>query len=195
MTGADKPENTPEQSPEDTQAEPRPLGGPHPPSLGECGGDEIQAERPEDWQESKELGSAEISAGELGAYGATVRRVEWMIGAAGAVCAVAVAWPLGWALAAGVLLGTVLGWINFRWLAASVNAIGERIVKVKSPERGAAVVARGVGRIFLIALFAYVIFTYSVRGLLGFLTGLAMPVVAMMCEAVYEFVASNRRSS
>jgi hypothetical protein len=107
----------------------------------------------------------------------------------------AAVWPLGWAVAAGMLLGTALGWINFRWLAASVNAIGERIVKVKSQERGAAVVARGVGRIFLIALFAYGIFACSVRGLMGFLAGLAMPVIAMMCEAVYEFVASIRRSS
>ena len=65
----------------------------------------------------------------------------------------------------------------------------------KSPERGAAIVARGVGRIFLIALVAYVIFTCSLRGLVGFLAGLTMPVIAMMCEAVYEFVASNRRSS
>jgi hypothetical protein len=92
-------------------------------------------------------------------------------------------------------VGTLLAWINFRWLAASVNAIGERIVKIKSQERGAAVVARGVGRIFLIVLFACVIFTCSVRGLVGYLAGLAMPVVALMCEAVYEFVASIRRSS
>jgi hypothetical protein len=80
-------------------------------------------------------------------------------------------------------------------LADSVNAIGDRIVKAKSQERGATVVARGVGRIVLIALVAYVIFAYSVRGLMGFLTGLAMPVIAMMCEAVYEFVASSRRPS
>jgi hypothetical protein len=151
--------------------------------------------RAEDWPESDALGQVEVSAQEMVTYGATLRRIEWMTVAAGAVCAAVVVWPLGWALAAGMLLGTVLGWINFRWLARSVNAIGERIVKIKSEERGAAVVARGVGRIFLIALFAYGIFTYSVRGLVGFLTGLAMPVVAMMCEAVYEFVASSRRPS
>jgi hypothetical protein len=29
----------------------------------------------------------------------------------------------------------------------------------------------------------------------GFLAGLAMPVIALMCEAMYEFVASYRRSS
>ena len=138
---------------------------------------------------------AMVSAQEMAIYGATVHRVERMIAVAGVVCAVAVVWPLGWPLASGVLIGTVLGWINFRWLARSVNAIGDRIVNVKSEERGASVVARGVGRIFLIAVFAYGIFTCSVRGLVGFLVGLAMPVIALMCEAVYEFVASNRRSS
>jgi len=167
------PENPPEGSSEETRGAPQ----------------------PEDWQESEELGCAEVSGQELADYGAIVRRIEWMTGAAGAALALAVAWPLGWAVAAGVVLGTALGWINFRWLAASVNAIGERIVKVKSQERGAAVVARGVGRIFLIVLFAYVIFNYSVRGLEGYLAGLAMPVIALMCEAMYEFVASIRRSS
>jgi hypothetical protein len=162
---------------------------PHSPNPGEWGTPE------EDWPESEELDWAETSAQEMAAYAATVRRIEFLIGVVGAVGAAAVAWPLGWAVAGGVVAGTVLGWINFRWLAASVNAIGERIVKVKSRERGAAVVARGVGRIFLIALVAYVIFTCSVRGLVGFLAGLAMPVIALMCEAAYEFVASNRRSS
>src|ERR1700687_3052410 len=159
------------------------------------GGDEAAELAPEDWPESPELGWAETSAQEMAACRATLRRIERMIGIAGAVCALAAVWPLGWAVAAGMLLGTALGWINFRWLAASVNAIGERIVKVKSRERGAAIVARGVGRIFLIALFGYVIFTYSVRGLAGFLAGLAMPVIALMCEAAYELVANYRRSS
>ncbi len=150
---------------------------------------------PEDWPESPELGWVEISAQEMVAYAATVQRIERMTVAAGAICAAAVAWPLGWPLAVGILIGTLLGWINFRWLAASVNAIGGRIVNAKSRERGGAVVARGIGRTFLIALVAYVIFTCSVRALVGFLAGLAMPVVAVMGEAVYEFVASNRRSS
>jgi hypothetical protein len=158
-------------------------------------GDEAAETAAEDWPESAELGWAETSAQEMAVYRATLRRIEWMIGIAGAVCALAAAWRLGWAVAAGMLVGTALGWINFRWLAASVNAIGERIVKVRSQERGAAIVARGVGRIVLIALFAYGIFICSLRGLMGFLAGLAMPVIAMMCEAAYEFTASIRRSS
>lgn len=165
---------------------------PHAPGEDEGGAPAPQAE---DWPESGELASAEISAQEMAGYAVTVRRIERLIGVVGAILAACVVWPLGWPLAVGVVAGTVLAWINFRWLASSVNAIGERIVNVKSTERGAAVVARGVGRIFLIALVAYGIFTCSVRGLVGFLAGLAMPVIALMCEAVYEFVASNRRPS
>ena len=127
--------------------------------------------------------------------GQTLHRIERMILIAGVASAAAVLWPLGWQVAAGVLLGAALGWINFRWLAASVNAVAERIVKAQSRERGDMVVARGVGRLGLIALFAYGIFECSVRGLMGFLAGLAMPVVAMMCEAAYEFVVSIRRPS
>jgi hypothetical protein len=162
---------------------------------GEARGDEAAELAPEDWAESTELGWTEISEQEMVVCRATLRRIEWMIGIAGSVCALAAIWPLGLEVAAGMLVGTALGWINFRWLAASVNAIGDRIVKAKSQERGATVVARGVGRIVLIALVAYGIFAYSVRGLMGFLAGLAMPVIAMMCEAVYEFVASSRRPS
>jgi ATP synthase I subunit len=137
----------------------------------------------------------EQEAQEVALCGETLRRIERTTAVAGAVCAL-VAWArFGWPVAVGLLIGTFLSWINFRWLAASVNAIGERVVKAQSRERGAAVVARGVGRIGLIAVFAYGIFECSVRGLMGFLAGLAMPVIGMMCEAAYEFVVSIRRPS
>lgn len=169
---------------------------PHSPEDSGGVSDEAHEElRPEDWPESGDLACAESSAQEMAAYGATVRRIERLIVIAGAVCAGVAVWPLGWPLAVGLVVGTALAWINFRWMAAGINAIGERIVKAKSEERGAVVVVRGVGRIFLIALVAYGIFVCSVRGLVGFLAGLAMPVIALMCEAMYEFVASYRRSS
>jgi hypothetical protein len=150
---------------------------------------------PESWPDSPELASAAVSAAEMEVYRGTVRRIARMIGAAGVICAAAVAVPLGWQLALGVLGGALMGWLNFRWLAATVNAIGARIVNAQSRERGAAVVVRGIGRILLMAIAAYGIFTCSVRGLVGFVAGLAMPVVAVMCEAVYEFVAGIRRTS
>ncbi len=169
---------------------------PHSPEEGGCGPpaqSEVSAIplKPKDGLN----GPPETPAEEMASYWATVRRLEWMIGVAGAVVAGTVGWRVGWVVAACLLLGTAMAWVNFHWLAASVNAIGERIVKSQSGERGAAIVARGVGRIFLIAVCAYVIFTYSARGLVGFLAGLTMPVIAMVCEAVYEFAASIRRPS
>jgi len=217
MRDEEKPEGMPEipHSPKEASQpgtrQPMPL---RPQALGGCGPPDEFAENPlkpttglngppaedgtpgeEAWEDSAELASGEASPQEMATYETMVRRLEWMIVVAGAVVAASVAWPLGRIVAACLLLGTALAWINFHWLAASVNAIGERIVEHESGERGGAIVARGVGRIFLIALFAYVIFRLSERGLVGFLAGLTMPAIAMMCEAVYEFAASNRRPS
>lgn len=174
MCDAEKPENEPEGLPEE----------------------QSQAElAPEDWQESSELGSAEVSPEELRTYDVAIRKIQWMTGGVGAICAAALVRPFGWTVAAGLLLGTFMGWLNFRWLVASVNAISERIVNAKSRERGAAIVARGIARILLMLVAAYGIFRCSVRGLEGFLAGLTMPVVAILCFAMHEFVANIRRSS
>ena len=135
-----------------------------------------------------------VSEQEMAACGETLRRIERMIGVR-ARCVAGGGLAAGLGGGGGSACGNGAGMDQF----PLVGCFGERDWRAhcesKSQERGAAVVARGVGRIFLIVLVAYVIFTYSVRGLVGFLAGLAMPVIAMMCEAVYEFVASNRRSS
>lgn len=177
MTSAENPEDSTGGSPD-----------------GAAGDTDVEL-RAEDWPDSPELGCGESSPQEMEAYWATVRRIQRMTLVAGAAFAAAAAWLQGWVLAAGLLAGAVVACINFRWLAASVNALGESIAMVKNKGQGAAAVARGVGRIFLIALFACVIVRYSMRGLVGFLAGLVMPVVAMMCEAAYEFVVGNRRLS
>jgi ATP synthase I subunit len=168
--------------------------------------DETSREDPETAQPESEFSPPEFldltpeqQAQEFALCQRTLRRIERMIGVAGLVASFFALIRFGWAVAVGVLLGALLSWINFRWLAASVNAIGERVVRAQSRDGatsggapgGATVVARGVGRIGLIALFAYVIFECSVRALMGYLAGLAMPVIAMMCEAAYEFVVSR----
>lgn len=150
---------------------------------------------PEDWQESPGLAKPEVNAREMAEFARTVRRIERMIAVAGLICAAAAAWALGWQPAVGVLAGTLVGVVNFRWLAATVDAVGARVVNAGSRERGGAVVVRGMGRIFLMALAVYGMFRWSVPGLVGFMAGLAVPVLAMMCEAAYELVAGIRRTS
>lgn len=160
-------------------------------------GEEAEAEDEYGAPEYLEL-SPEQAAQEAALARATLRRIERMILAAGGLCGAAAAWPLGGVVAVGILLGTLLGWLNFRWLAASVNAVGERIARASDEPRraasGASIMVRGIGRIVLIALVAYGIFAWSLHALVGFLAGLAMPVAAMMCEAAYEFAAGRRPS-
>jgi hypothetical protein len=147
------------------------------------------------WPKPEPQNWDDISTNELGAYPDTIRRVERITLAAGFLCTVAAFPTFGWLPAAGVLLGTLMGWLNFRWLASSVKAIGERVAQVKPSDSAFVAVIRGVSRGVLILIVGCVILTCSVRALVGYLAGLAMPVVALMCEAVYEFVAVNRRSS
>ena len=153
-----------------------------------------EALAPEDWMESPELGWAAPGPAEMADYEGLMRRVGRGILLLGAIGSLAALWRLGWPLAAGWAVGTLVAWLNFRWLAQSVEAIGERIVHAGSREKGRAAVVRGIGRIFLIAIVAYGIFSCSVRSLVGFLAGLAMPVLALMCEAAYEVLAARRRS-
>jgi len=93
----------------------------------------------------------------------------------------------------GALLGTALAYFNFTSLARSVQALGERVVKGQSGEHGGIIVVRFLGRICLIALVAYGIFTYSEWGLYALLAGLSLPVAAMLCEAAWELIAAVRR--
>lgn len=135
------------------------------------------------------------SAVALAPFHALVRRTLQGAALLGLLAALAAVVPLGWSLAASLAFGTALGCLNFYWLAKTVNAVGERVTNQASHERGAIVVFRGLLRLGLIVLFAYVIFSCSVRGFVGYAAGLAMPVFALMGEAVYELLASLRRTS
>jgi hypothetical protein len=55
---------------------------------------------------------------------AALRRIEWLtlvLGGAGAAWA---GWRWGWRGSAGLAIGALVSWINFRWLKGSVQAFG-----------------------------------------------------------------------
>jgi ATP synthase I chain len=95
--------------------------------------------------------------------------------------------------ALGVLIGSGLAYWNFRYLASSVNSLGERIVVGHSRESGGSIVFRFISRILLVGLAGYAIFLSSPGSLSGFLVGLCMPVPALMWEAAYEGFTALRR--
>jgi hypothetical protein len=126
-------------------------------------------------------------------YEHAIERMQRAMLAAGAIVVAIAAVFFGVAAAAGALLGAVLSWHNFRWLAKTVNALGERITTGQSRERGGLIVFRFTARILLLGVGAYAIFKYSRGSLYGYLAGLCVPVPALFCEAAYELFVSYRR--
>jgi hypothetical protein len=124
-------------------------------------------------------------------YRLAEQRIEWLtlsLGGAGAVFA-AVRW--GWRPAAGVAVGTVLTWLNFRWLKQGVNAL----VELSTAQAGAdhprvpgTVYLKFFGRYALLLLVVYVILLRSLVPLPAILGGLFAVVAAVMIEVLFELV-------
>ncbi len=128
-------------------------------------------------------------------YRAAERRIEWLtlaLGAAGAVFA-ALRWD--WRAGAGVALGALLTWLNFRWLKQGVGAL----VTVSTVQAGSehARVPRSVylkffGRFALLLLVVYVILSRSLLPVAAVLGGLFAVVAAVMLELLFELVRGKR---
>ena len=99
----------------------------------------------------------------------------------------------GWQASVGTAIGTLAGYEGFAGLSRAVNALAERITGAGSRESGKRVVIGFVGRYLVVGAAAYVIFTVSRIALYGFIAGLCLPALAMMCEAGYELTVALRR--
>jgi hypothetical protein len=126
-------------------------------------------------------------------YSGAVARVGRLILWLTAPAALAAGLWLGWQAAIGAAIGALAGYESFVGLSRAVNGLAERITVTGSRESGKRIVARFVGRYLVVGVGAYVIFTVSRIALYGFITGLCLPVVAMMCEAGYELTVALRR--
>ena len=95
--------------------------------------------------------------------------------------------------AAGFLLGAFISYVNHVWLESMVAALGDRITSGQSRERGGVIVVRAVLRYAFIALGAYVIFRVSLAALYGFVAGVCLIIVVVICEAAVEIYVGLRR--
>ena len=126
---------------------------------------------------------------------AALRRIEWLtlvLGGAGAAWA---GWRWGWRGSAGLAIGALVSWINFRWLKSTVAALADAVFATGNPASRPAVVLRFITRFALIALVTYVIFTSYPVAFHGFLGGLFVPVLAIFMEAAYVVLAAVRPST
>src|ERR1700731_2512770 len=94
-------------------------------------------------------------------YARTIDRVQRvMIVIAVAASATAQAY-LGWPISLGVLLGWIIGYVNFRWLKSVVSGLAELTVQSGTPASSRGIVYRFLLRYFLMALVGFAILTVS----------------------------------
>jgi len=125
------------------------------------------------------------------------RRVEYLTLAVGTGAALVVAWRWSWAHAAGVVVGALLAWINYRWMKQGVNALAglataqAEAAKVRVPMR---VYVKFFARYALLIGVLYVIFSRSLLPAVAVLGGLFTLVIAVMLEMLYELVRGDHRA-
>lgn len=98
-----------------------------------------------------------------------------------------------WGSALGLAVGALLACLNFVWLHHGAGLTVERMLHpgATSPSQGR-VAFSFVARYMAILAVAYVILKSYPRMRIAFMVGLACPIIAAMCEAVYEAVKINQ---
>jgi hypothetical protein len=139
--------------------------------------------------EQSTIGSDQAAA--LASSTRTERRIGWLTLVLGGATAVIVAILRHPAWAEGLAIGTVLAWLNFRWLRQGLDAL----VRVATAQEGAAKPRIPFGTWFrlmfryaLIAFCVYVIFEYLKVPLASMVVGLCALGAATMAASVYEIL-------
>jgi hypothetical protein len=117
--------------------------------------------------------------------GAAVRLSRFMIGLA-AILTAAGWWKFGRLPALGFFGGSVIAFLNFRWLKSGVSGLADRATNAGKAQSGAGIVARFLLRYVLMGIAAYVILLSFPACLPGLFGGLFLPVGAIACEGAYE---------
>src|SRR5579864_4741372 len=117
-------------------------------------------------------------------FDAALRRIaRWTIALAAAGCLVSLSLR-GWKWALPFLLGAGASWLNFRWLKRVVDALAGA-AQAKPRARFAVLIGL---RYLLLAAGAYAIVNFTALSLPGALTGLFVPVGAVILEIIFELI-------
>jgi len=129
----------------------------------------------------------------------TERRMAWLtlvFGFAAAIVTCAVTRNYIWA--AGLAIGAVLAWLNFRWLRRGLDAL----VAASTAQSEAAKARVPIGAYFralfryaLLALTAYAIFIFLRVPLASMVVGMCSLAAAAIAASVYELSHSQRDRS
>ncbi len=141
--------------------------------------------------EHSTTGENQVSPSASAVFARTERRIAWLTLVLGGAAATVVAIVRQWAWGEGLAIGTVLAWLNFRWLKRGLDAL----VKVATAQEGAAKARIPFGSWFrlmfrygLIAICVYVIFEYLKVPLASMVVGLCALGAATIVASVYEIL-------
>jgi len=129
-------------------------------------------------------------------YELTERRIARLTLIVGVLAAAGASFLFTIRVGAGVLVGAVLAWINFRWLEHALNSVMRAsIAQAGSPEARVPVLSYlgMIARYALIAGVVYVIFSRLQIPMLSMLVGLCALGVATMAATVWEVVSPAGR--
>ena len=127
-------------------------------------------------------------------YRAAERRIEWLTLALGMAGAVFAGGRWGWRSGAGVTLGAVLTWLNFKWLKQGVDALVRISTAQAGSERArvpASIYLKFFGRFALLLVVVCVILSRSLLPMSAVLGGLFAVVAAVMIEVLFELVSGS----
>jgi len=130
------------------------------------------------------------------AFAAIERRLEYFLVGAGAAMSLGAA--VGWGLRAGIgaAAGTLVCWLNFRWLrqgAAALVRLGLAQAGVEQVHVPKTVHAKFLGRAMLLLVAAYAMLVWLHLPAIAVLCGLVAVVPAILLEVGYELAHGHHR--
>jgi ATP synthase I subunit len=135
-------------------------------------------------------------AGPIGAI--TERRIAWLTLLIGSLASVAALLSRRPTFAAGLTIGTILAWLNFRWLARGLDALVAQSRAQSGQEKPRVPVSTyflTVFRYTLIALAVCVIFKFLYVPLVSMILGLCALGAAAIAASVYEVLTGPKHGS
>jgi hypothetical protein len=124
------------------------------------------------------------------------RRLEYFLVGVGVAAAIAGTAGWGWGAGLAAAVGTLLCWLNFRWLRGGARALvslGLAQAGVEQVRVPRSVHVKFFGRLVLLLVSAYVILVWLRLPAVAFVCGLTAVVPAILLELVYELVHGHGR--
>src|SRR5229473_681791 len=126
-------------------------------------------------------------------YALTERRIARLTLLLGAIVSAGACLLFSIRVGAGVLIGALLAWINFRWLKSALDTVTRAATVHAEPSKARVPVGSLfglIGRYFLIAVSVYVIFVFFGIPILSMLVGLCALGAATIGASLYEVFQS-----